>query len=83
MMPKRRKGQHKRTWKRNSLKMLYSSMAAPVSNNLDHAALCMQVGQLQRQLYERDVELMLLRDTLAMLIEKKSSPTTSPFAAAR
>lgn len=77
-MPKRRKGQHKRTWQRNSLKALYNSMAmqAPAvsGTNLDvHSALCMQVSQLQRQLCERDLELMLLRDTVAKLIERKSA----------
>lgn len=82
-MPKRRKGQHKRTWCRNSLKALYNTMAVsttttPFAGNLDvQAALSMQVGALQRQLCERDMELMLLRDTLSMLLAKKCSSKSS------
>lgn len=76
-VPKRRKGQHKRTWHRNGLKAMYNTMKVPQATTpagLDlHASLCLQVDELQRRLCERDLELMLLRDTLSMLLARKAA----------
>ncbi len=73
---KRRKGQHRRTWKRQMLLMQKPTQqqqptTQPLQQPLPQQCVQDQVAALQWQIAQRDVELLLLRDTLSLLLAKE------------